>query len=201
MHLVKWLNDNQGFVMAMLTLIYVLTTVGIALLALRANRISQKNIETALRLERNRLRPYVVFNITTSAAHHVYATLKNIGLTAASNVCVKVTPRVEYVVGDNERRESALTSQKISFLAPADEVSDLLDATESFYQTYRSPVFQGDISYEDSTGFKYNEPFKIDLTYRASRTFIRERNVTDELRDLNEILASLTKYLSERRVN
>lgn len=198
MCMVKWLNDNQGFVMAMLTLVYVLTTGGIVVLMLRANKISQQNLDTAIQLDRNRSRPYVLFNITSSTSHHIYATVKNLGLTAAYNVHVSINPKLEYISQGQEKRESALTSQKISFLPPNEEVTDLIDTTEAFYQSYSAPIFEGSITYEDSTALKYKEHFRINLTYRMKRSFVREREVIDELRDLNQILAELSKYLTER---
>ena len=93
MRIVNWLNQNQGFVMAVLTIVYVITTIVIALLTLKATRLSEKNLDTAIELEKNRLRPYVLFNISTSMANKTtYASIKNLRLTAASNVKVSIKP-------------------------------------------------------------------------------------------------------------
>jgi uncharacterized membrane protein len=57
MRLINWLNQNQGFVMALLTLIYVLATMVIAWLTLRVTNLSQKNLDMAVQLEKSRTRP------------------------------------------------------------------------------------------------------------------------------------------------
>ena len=66
MRFVNWLNHNQGFVMAMLTFVYVIATIVVAGLSVKGTRLAQKNIETMVDVERNRLRPYVLFNLKSS---------------------------------------------------------------------------------------------------------------------------------------
>src|SRR2546423_3644195 len=108
MRIVNWLNQNQGFVMAILTVVYVVTTIIIALLTLKATRLSRKNLDMALELERNRLRPYVLFNISSSIAQkNTFASIKNLGLTAAYNIRVSIKPKLAQF---GEERASSLTS-------------------------------------------------------------------------------------------
>jgi hypothetical protein len=89
----NWLNQNQGFVIAVLTFVYVITTVVIAALSIKATSLSKKHLETMVDLERNRLRPYVLFNISSSIEKRcTYASVKNHGLTAAYKIKVRIDP-------------------------------------------------------------------------------------------------------------
>src|SRR5215213_6339927 len=93
LRLVGWVNQNQGVVIVLLTLVYVVTTIVIAGLSVKATRLAQKNIETMVALERNRLRPYVLFYLSSSIRKRsTYASIKNHGLTAAYNVKVSIDP-------------------------------------------------------------------------------------------------------------
>jgi len=133
MRIVNWLNKNQGFVMAILTVVYVVTTIIIALLTLKATRLSRKNLDMTLELEKNRLRPYVLFNISSSIAQkNTFASIKNLGLTAAYNIKVSIKPKLAQF---GEERESSLTSRNILFFPPGEEVADVIDSSPAFHQS------------------------------------------------------------------
>ena len=196
MRIVNWLNQNQGFVMAILTVVYVVTTIIIALLTLKATRLSRKNLDMALEIEKNRLRPYVLFNISSSIAQKsTFASIKNLGLTAAYNVKVSIKPKLAQF---GEERESSLTSRNILFFPPGEEVTDVIDSSPAFHQSYPEPVFEGVVEYEDSNGSKFKEPFRIDLTFLKKRIYVREASVTDELKQVNETLAVIAKHLEPK---
>lgn len=195
MRIINWLNQNQGFVMAVLTLVYVVTTVVIALLTLKATRLSQKNLDTAIELEKGRLRPYVLFNISSSIAkRNTYASIKNLGLTAAYKVKVSIKPKLEH----HYDVESPLTSRDILFLPPGEEVTDVIDSSPAFHQKYLEPLFEGVVEYEDSKANKFKEPFRIDLTFLKKRIYVREASVGDELKQVNETLTVIAKQLEQK---
>jgi hypothetical protein len=192
MRAVNWLNQNQGFVMALLTFVYVAATILIAFLTLKATRLSQKNLDTAIELEKNRLRPYVLFNISSSTARrNTFASIKNLGLTAAYNIKVSIRPKLEHL----HDAESPLTSRNILFLPPGEEVIDVIDSSPAFHQRYPEPIFEGAVEYEDLKANKFKEPFRIDLTFLKKRAYILEASVADELKQLNETLAVIAKHL------
>lgn len=119
MRFVNWLNQNQGVVMAMLTFVYVAATIVIAGLSVKGARLAQKNIETMIDLERNRLRPYVLFNLSSSIAKRcTYESVKNHGLTAAYNVKVSIEPPLMH----HHDGQSPLTHRDILFLPPSEQV-------------------------------------------------------------------------------
>lgn len=194
MRLMNWLNQNQGFVMAMLTFVYVIATIVIAVLSVKSNRLAQQNVETIVELEKNRLRPYVIFNLSSSIRKRsMYASIKNYGLTAAYNVKVSINPALAHHYDE----QSPLTGRDILFLPPNERVTDLIDSSPSFHQKYPEPIFEGTVQYEDSKGTKYKEPFRLDLTFLKKRIYVREPSLADQLKELRKTLESIDRSLKK----
>ncbi len=107
-------------------------TIIIVILSVKGTRPAQKNIELALQLEKTRLRPYVIFNISSSIAQkYTYASIKNRGLFAAHNVRVSITPNLKH----DYDGQSPLTHRDILFLPPDEEIRDVLGMSPAFHQT------------------------------------------------------------------
>lgn len=174
MEIINWLNQNQGLVLGMLTFVYVIATIVIAGLTFRTTNLSKKNIETAIELEKNRLRPYIVFNISSSTQTRVtFASLKNVGLTAAYNTSVYIEPKLIHAF-DGDERECVLTSTLIPFLPPGEDDTDVLGNSPAFHSKNPGGVFEGFVAYETLSGDKFKEPFKLELTYLRGRMYIVE---------------------------
>jgi hypothetical protein len=176
----RWLNTNQGFVMSVLTLVYVAAGIMLYRAALKANELSAKSLQQALELERRRVRPYVVFDLQPRLGI-VWLVLRNIGATAAHSVRVAVVPQLETEI-NGERVQSALTRDSISFLPPGRVLEDILDEGGVVLQRYPHPVFSGELTYADGDGRTYTEPFTIDLTLELDMTaeILDTRSRTDE---------------------
>lgn len=198
MRIIDWLNHNQGIVMVVLTLVYVVATIAIVFLTLKATRVNQKTLDTAIALEKSRLRPYVLFNISSSIANKTtYASIKNLGLTAAYKVRVSIQPKLEHL----HDVESPLTARGILFLPPGEEITDVIDSSPAFHQKYPNPLFEGTVEYENSEADKFQEPFRIDLTFLKKRLYVRQSSVVDELNQVNETLAVIAKHLEPNESN
>lgn len=199
MRLINWLNQNQGVVMAVLTFVYVvltfvyvIATIMIVRLSVKNTRLAQKNIETIVELERNRLRPYVLFNLSSSMKkRYTYASIKNHGLTAAYNIKVSINPPLSH----HWDGQSPLTHRDILFLPPQEKVIDLIDSSPAFHQQYPEPVFEGVVQYEDSNGNHYKESFRIDLTFLKKRVYVRDASIAEELKELNKTLVLINRNL------
>ena len=75
--MINWLNSNQGFVMCLLTLVYVLATVVIVIM----NKMSINEMRKS-RLEDNR--PYIMANLVKDPRDRCfYVRIKNYGKTGA----------------------------------------------------------------------------------------------------------------------
>jgi hypothetical protein len=94
MKLIEWLNQNQGFALTALTFVYVIATIVMAYLMIHSNNLSAKNIAQALKIEKDRTRPYVMFDLQFKG-FNVYAILKNVGVTPAHNVKVNIEPELK----------------------------------------------------------------------------------------------------------
>jgi hypothetical protein len=183
--LVDSLNRNQGAVMAVLTFVYVVATIVIVF-------FTRKLVKIALVLEKNRLRPYVLFNISSSTTSKTtFASIRNLGLTAAYNVKVAIQPELEHM----HDTVSPLTGRDILFLPPGEEITDVIDSSPAFHQKYPNPLFEGSVKYQNYDGDKFEESFRIDLTFLKKRVYIRESSIVDELKQINETLAGSARQL------
>lgn len=68
--LVAWDNENDGFMMGLLTALYLIATLWIVFESRRTNRLQAAAIKQAADLETDRNRPYAVFNIDSRIATH-----------------------------------------------------------------------------------------------------------------------------------
>lgn len=95
--LIQWFNQNNGFILAFLTLIYVLATLVIVRMMMSANRISVKSIEMIVRLEEERTRPSVFFQLSTQIVDivNVFASIQNLGLRTAYDIKIDIEPKLE----------------------------------------------------------------------------------------------------------
>lgn len=187
MEFVNFLNQNQGAALVALTFVYVIATIALV-------NLGRRNINTIIRLEENRVRPFVIFNIATRMpTRRVVASIKNVGLSVAHNVRVTTLPQLLHV-GTNT--PSALTSQTIFFLSPhAEEIDDLIGQTWDYYEEHKQTVFAVSVEYEDSNGKKFSEQYQIDLTYLKQRRHAADPSIIEELQKLNETLVAISKHI------
>ncbi len=61
--MIQYLNANQGFVMAILTAVYVLATLVLVIVAHRQFALTQRSLDFASAAEKTKSRPYVLFDI------------------------------------------------------------------------------------------------------------------------------------------
>jgi hypothetical protein len=162
MSLVDWVNRNQGFVTALLTLIYVVATIAILIVMTRANAVSQQNLALLREIEKSRLRPYVTFDVEIDR-NIVFCLLKNHGLSVARDIRVQIEPTITGKM-NGQTYESSLTKAPIGSLAPGRELREVLEASPDFLAQYPTPVFRGNLRYCDAAGVEYLDPLVVDLT-------------------------------------
>jgi hypothetical protein len=95
-------------------------------------------------------------------------------------------------------RECSLTAYPILLLPPNEKVEDVLDTSSAFHQKYPQPFFSGSVSYEDSNGNRYVEPFQIDLTFLKKRLSLKESSILVELDRLNETLELIAEHRNRK---
>ena len=175
--LIALLNENQGFVIGILTFVYVITTLIMASLMLRSNQITRK-------IEKERARPMVIFDLE-SRHLSIHTILKNVGLTPAYNVKVSVSPSITTEI-QGKQRESTLTVHNISLLAPNRELSDFVESNVEFYKRYPKPIFKGYVEYENKLKETYNEKFVLDLTFQKEHMYVAEKDIGRELEKIKK---------------
>lgn len=94
--MIEWLNGNEGFVMSVLTFVYVLATIIIVII----NRISIKEMRKS-RQEDNR--PYIIANLVKDPRDKVfYLRIKNYGKMAAVIESFDIEPELKLVKENNK---------------------------------------------------------------------------------------------------
>lgn len=191
--ILDWCNENSGFVMAMLTLVYVLATIGLAFLAVHANSISQKHLSATLEIEKDRMRPYLVFDLFLER-HFVHVRLKNVGKTEARNVRIDINPSLQTLLGGKGAYPPEEKCLDISFItkgvyqvAPNAEISALVGHFARFKQEYPTMIFSGTLRYLDPDSTSREYPFMFDLSYAEGRLLLGRKGVEDIAKELESI--------------
>ena len=199
--MIKWLNENQGFVTALLTLVYVVATIFMAAMMVWANRISRRNIETAIHLERQRIRPVVIFDIVPRR-DCAYVILNNMGATPALDVEVKVTPTPKATVGaedpmNKKQFDIGFLTSKTLFLAPNHELSAYLAPFWQFVRESSPCKFAGTVRYKDSEGEIYEEAFALNPGAYVGPLSVGEKDVGSALERISKSLSQVEKHLAQ----
>lgn len=191
-NLINWCNVNQGFVFAVLTLAYVIATFVMVRKMHRSNRL-------LLDLEKERSRPAVVFNILWDN-YTIYASMKNIGLTPAYDIAVTCSPTLRSLTDGRESAEIALTTRPVTFLAPQQAITDIVDYDQRFEENYPNPIFAGYVYYKDMGGREYRETFRIDLTVMREVNPANTGDVATELHRIRNSIDRLQLQVNVARV-
>jgi hypothetical protein len=182
--MVQYLNANQGFVMAILTAVYVLATLVLVILAQRQASLTQRSLDFASASEKAKYRPYVLFDIVYEEVV-AYARLRNSGASPALDVRISVTPRLHW--NDNDEGVGFI-EKGVSLLAPARELSQPFGWTREFFEQYPSLKFNGSITYKDSEGQNYTEAIALDLGYLKGMTYIGKIDIGREIEGIKKAL-------------
>lgn len=186
MVVVDWLNDNGGFVMAVLTIVYVVATWVIVASSRRSNQLAAAALKLSSRIEERRTRPLVFFDFE-SLSGDVYIVVRNIGPSPALNVRVELTPAIERT-RENRPWPVSMLSQTIRILAPGRACCEFIDYGRSFYEKNGDNVFTGTVGYEDANGTSYSESFRIPVADTREMVYASGNDVAEELRAISSAL-------------
>jgi len=195
MSVIEWLNSNAGFVMTILTCVYVMATIWITVESRRTNRLQLKAIEQSASFERARNRPYVIFAIETEMQTYsehsfellYFTSVKNIGATSAFNLSISTTPELNVRQGLNSNgndsyRIPTILSNSLSVLHPGREEREFVAPTHFLFEDNQGSelLFQVTMSYSDMMGEMYSESFEINLASEKDR--LHQENFEDKLK-------------------
>lgn len=202
MDIITWANANQGFIMTLLTFVYVIATI-------RLVRLAQRQAQTAVELERSRTRPVILFDLVIKR-NFVFAAVKNCGLSPAKDVHIIVTPNIEYI-GSSSNPDSSVHSygvkskeipfivKGVAMMPPQGEISALVGFFGFVRDAHPELRFEGKVSYCSTDGISYSEPFIVDLSARDGALSIATKDIHDVAQQLESIAKSLDRISSELR--
>jgi hypothetical protein len=188
--MIDFLNTNQGFIMSLLTAVYVIATIIIVIVSIRSNIATKDSLEEFKKAEKRKYRPYVIFDITPKD-YLFYTKLKNEGITPAIDIKINVKPNI-YTISSNKKELCPITSKGLSYLAPQNTCKNLLAFGSTFFENYKDPIFEGTIEYFDVNEKKYNEKFRIDLSSYKELRYISEKDIGNELEKISKSLEKIS---------
>ncbi len=172
-HIVNWLNANQGFAMSVLTLVYIVAT----LLIFIANYLSVKELKRT-RIEQSR--PHIIVYLDVFQSNIVQLTIQNIGKTVAKDIEIACDPDLDKPK-ERPLKNSYFFTKKIpnmppdyKYLAFVGTFNELKNQ-DGEYKKYRFTVKYKD-SFRKNT---YCEEFISDLNVTAMILKIKEFKLHD----------------------
>lgn len=169
-----FLQDNSALIMLFLTFMYVLITYLMLSSSIKAN-------------EEN-LRPYVIVSLPVNNLK-LYFTIQNIGKRPAHNVQIETNPPIE-TIQDKVLKGNCNTLLYQYFLAPNQELKNLVGHTPSIISATSTKMFDITITYRDSNEKKYVEKQRINLDQ-----YIYANKIV--VKDNNSYLEGIEKHLNE----
>ncbi|MDK2858069.1 MAG: hypothetical protein PWQ89_1188 [Verrucomicrobiota bacterium] len=184
--MIDWCNTNQGFVMAVLTLVYVIATIAIVLLARHSNKIAQANLKTLVDLEREKSRPLIDVDLVPDS---VFLSLhvSNRGLTPAYDVKFSINPSLAYLEGNGQSTPLGILDDGLASLAPGSTTKTLIGSFKELKDANPSLQYTGEVVFKSADNQSYKSPVNIDLRWRENNHYIHRNTIHDVAEQLKEI--------------
>jgi hypothetical protein len=129
----------------------------------------------------------------------LHARVVNLGQTAAIDVIIEISPKLQYVFGgegqvprDERTKVIPFIERGIPMLAPNREMKALVGFSRRVHQAYPEMRFEGAISYCGRDGQSYREPFVIDAAAMEALAYRQVKDVEDVAKQLEEISRTLS---------
>jgi hypothetical protein len=192
--MMDYLNHNAGAVQVVLTAIYVIATICMLISMLHGNKLVRENVRLITKMETERLRPLVYFDLVADGA--VEAIVKNIGATAAYDIKIDLSPKIK--TDDRLRNgELSLTTSTIAFLPPQREIEEYVEGFWQLLQQHPELKFGGKIKYRNAAQQWYEEEIHIDLSVHKARLQVAKKEVADEIAKANDVLKDISSTLQK----
>jgi hypothetical protein len=189
---IEFCDKHSGFVLAVLTTLYVVATVVLVGLTYRQFRF-------VVGLERDRIRPSVNVDIVYEFLFfHIAVT--NFGKTEARNIKIEIQPQIRVLLAAfDEPKPIPFLQDGIMILSPGREIKGTIGSWKAFTSEYPDKKFTGEVSYEDAHGQTYRTPISIDVSYEEGLAHLQRLEVHDLAKTLREIRQDLNDLLAAHR--
>ena len=177
---IHWLNNNQGFVMCLLTFVYVVATIVIVY-------YNKKSIKEMIKTREEDNRPYVFANLEKDPRDRFFTLkIKNYGKLSAKINKIEIEPTIDFIHGN----ESKFLSGTI--IAPGQVLPYIIftDSKELSKCSYNISV-----DYESLNSKRYYEVYVIALEYLKEMAYCDhdKSNFTQTDNQLYNISVNLEK--------
>lgn len=152
--LIKWFNVNSGFILVILTGIYVLTTVGLLLSSHRLNKMTNRSMVMAIR-------PYVTIDLFPDG-DWIYLRIKNIGVLPARDIIISFDKDINMYLDkklSNVVNNISGLGPNISHVLTLDKFSDFFRNNKDIREVVIS------VSYESYSNISFSDSITLDLNY------------------------------------
>lgn len=166
-HLLTILEAHQGTAM-------VLLTIALVICAFASCWISSRSVRLMKKLDAKRSSPYVIIEATQNLPMYGVR-LVNMGLTAARNVKVTATPKIE-ISFETFQKPIKFIEEGVTVLVPQGAYESILGTFDTLKQHNPSLVYRCTVSYESDWGEKFTTECVLDyslyegLAYHGTKT-------------------------------
>ncbi|MEK4006483.1 hypothetical protein [Paenibacillus sp. FSL H3-0333] len=187
MELNKWLTDNINLISVLnITLTILLTALNVWF-ARNSQKYSAESLRQneKIRIENNT--PNLIAYFDSKDLQIVSFKLANIGVNAAKEIKVKLTPKNRTVL-PKDLLNSHMLNEGVAFLAPGQTLSavaggfiEIMDSERNF------PNFEVTVKFKDIDDNQYVRAYVLDLNMYSGNYATRERGLTELNKELNTI--------------
>ena len=156
---IQWCNTNSGFVMALLTVVYVGTTLFMYFSNRKSVSIQKAQLKEMAHERELRDRPYVILSLESIRNGIICLKIENIGNSVAIDVCIELdSDFIENVLSIMGNENIETINKKKMYLAPKQTHYIALSGPATFSELVKTPLI-GIITYNG----KYKETVTIDF--------------------------------------
>jgi hypothetical protein len=209
--LVEWSNANTGFLMALLTAVYVIATILIVYESRRNNRLM-------LMIEKDRTRPHVVFWVESEMRTHgkyfnaidYIGKIRNEGASTAHDIRITTIPKLRARQGIDKEGENAyytptFLEEITSILVPNQTIIENIGPTKFLLEDNddESLKFKIQIEFSDVGGEKYSTEYDIDLSKNRNCFYTEDSyakayfNLVEKATDAAKSLERINRSLNQ----
>lgn len=195
--MINWLNTNQGFVMALLTAVYVVATFVIAYMAKRSNDLARSNIDTLTKLEKERLKPAIIPEILADFPFFSVRVV-NQGQTTALEIRFELTPKLRIVLGgpnsnpkEKAERPIGFIENGIASLPPGSVLSSTIGTFDRIKEACPDLMYHGKVTYRDREGTRYEDEVLLDVRHYEGCLHVDRKSIHDVAKRLEEIKSEI----------
>jgi len=210
-YLIGWCNENTGFLMALLTAVYVIATISIVIESQRSNRFAAK-------FEKDRNRPHVVFWIEADMRTNTkrftninfVGKIRNEGSTTAHNVRITTDPVIRArqgvgLGGENAYYTPTFLEAETSLLVPNQTITETIGPTKFLLEDNEdeSLRFKVKIDFRDIGGESYSCEYEIDLSKSRNRMFSEDSqakayyDLVDRVTEISQSMEGIDRALNQ----